>query len=184
MQKKVLVPVSNGTEDVESTVIIDLLRRAEAEETVAGTHSQVTYARGLKVIPDKLLSEISLAEDFDAVIIPGGQPGVDNLTDDRDLKEILKKHNAENKLTGAICAAPLLLKKHGLFEKNSVLTSFPALKNEFTDYNYSEHGVAVFENMITSRGLGTAIDFALNIIEILYDSEKADNIAKEIVYTK
>lgn len=182
MSVKVLVPIANGTEDVESTTIIDLLRRADIDVTVAGTHSQVKFARGLNVIPDKLINDINDDEIFDAIIIPGGLPGVTYLTEHKRLTEIIKRHKELRKNIGAICAAPTLLDKHQLLDQESVITSFPSLKADLSKYNYSEADVVISNNVITSKGLGTAIDFSLKLIEILLDKETSDRIAEEIVY--
>lgn len=183
MDLNVLVPVANGTEDVEASIVIDLLRRAGINVLVAGTESPVTFARGIKIIPDILIEDIIPDEDFDAIILPGGIPGVNYLSEHKHLQQLLAKHISENKITGAICAAPLILKENMHLTSDFNLTSFPSLKSEFSEYNYSDDKVVVHKNFVTSRGLGTAIDFSLKIIEILLDKNKAEKISNDIVYT-
>lgn len=182
MSVKVLVPIANGTEDVECTTIIDLLRRADIEVTVAGTDEQVQFARGLKVIADTTLDKVDKSDVFDAIVIPGGMPGVTNLMENDHLKEILSRHNNMNKNIGAICAAPIILDNYKLLKKDSIVTSYPSFRADLSVYNYSEKCVVMSDNFITSRGIGTAIDFVLKLIEILLNKNAADKVAKDIVY--
>lgn len=183
MKVNVLVPVANGTEDVEASTVIDLLRRDGINVIVAGTDSPVTFARGIKVLPDVLIEDISPEEDFDAIILPGGMPGVNYLSEHKQLQHLLAKHISNNRITGAICAAPLILKENNHLKEGFNLTSFPSISGEFSEYNYKEEKVVVHKNFVTSRGLGTAIDFSLKIIELLLNKQTADKISKDIVYT-
>jgi 4-methyl-5(b-hydroxyethyl)-thiazole monophosphate biosynthesis len=182
MNLRVLVPVANGTEDVEAVTIIDLLRRANIDVVVAGTESPIIFARGLNILPDMLIDDIRNDEYFDAIILPGGIPGVNYLSEHKHLQNLLKSHISEKRLTGAICAAPLILKEHKHLNSDVEITSFPSLRTEFNEYKYLDEDVVVHNNFVTSRGLGTAIPFSLKIIELLIDKNKSDSIAKEIVY--
>ncbi|MEI6090042.1 MAG: DJ-1 family glyoxalase III [bacterium] len=182
MYKSVLVPISQGTEDIEAVVIIDLLRRANYNVLVAGDAEIITCSNGVRIIPDKHIDEIPDNTEFDAIIIPGGMKGIDNLDLSEKLEFLLERHNKAGRLIGAICAAPLLLLSKQLLPEGVALTSHPDIKDSFAKFNYREENVVISGNLITSRGVGTAIDFALAIIESLKGKELAEQIAKKIVY--
>ncbi len=186
MEKKVkiLVVVTNGTEDIEAIVPVDLFRRAGFEVVVSGDNNQVKFARGTKIIVDSLLSEIHSSDNFDMIYLPGGADGVHNLLENQQLSLLLQNFDNNGKLISAICAAPLLLVKNNIIKKNSTITSHPSIKPLLSEFNYSEEPIVVSGNIITSRGAGTSIDFALKIIEILKDSETANKISNDIVYLK
>ncbi len=182
MEKSVLVPIAYGSEELETVTIIDLLRRAEIKVTVAGDNEMVTFSRGVKIIPDVLLSEISEYENFGAIVLPGGSQGVDSFIEDEHLFEIVKYNIRKGNLICAICAAPLFLTHHKLIDETVTITSFPDVKDELNHSNYSEDDVVESKNFITSRSAGTAIDFALRIIGTMTDIETAQKVAKEICY--
>jgi len=182
MYKSILVPISQGTEDVEAVVIIDLLRRANYNVLVAGDAEIITCSNGVRIIPDKHIDEIPDNSEFDAIIIPGGMQGIDNLDLSEKLEFLLERHNTAGRLIGAICAAPLLLLSKSLLPKGISLTSHPSLKDSFADFDYHDEKVVISGNLITSQGVGTAIDFALAFIESLKGKEFAEQIAKKIVY--
>lgn len=182
MYKSVLVPISQGTEDIEAVVVIDLLRRANYNVLVAGDAEIITCSNGVRIIPDKHIDEIPDNAEFDAIIIPGGMKGVDNLDLSEKLEFLLERHNEAGKLIGAICAAPLLLLSKKLLPEGIAMTSHPGVKESFAKFDYREANVVISGNLITSRGPGTAIDFALAIIENLKSRELAEQIAKNIVY--
>lgn len=183
-QKKILVVVTDGTEDIEAVVPIDLFRRAGFDVTVAGEREQVEFARKTKVTADIVLSEIHNFDDFDLIFIPGGATGVQNLLKNQFLSSVLKEFHRKNKYISAICAGPLVLANSGILTETTKLTSHPSVKDALSQFDYSEESVVVSGNIITSRGAGTSIDFALKIIEILKDRETAMKIANDIVYTK
>jgi len=182
MEKSVLVPIAYGSEELEAVTIIDLLRRADIKVTVAGDNDMVTLSRGVKIIPDISLSEISEYENFGAIVLPGGGQGVDSFLEDENLLEIVKYNIRKENLICAICAAPLFLTHHSLIDESVTITSFPEVKDELNHSNYSEEDVVVSGNYITSRGAGTSIDFALRIIGTMTDIETAQKVAKEICY--
>lgn len=182
MEKSALVPLAYGSEEMEAVIIIDLLRRADINVVIAGDNAIVTCSRGVKIVPDRPLTDIAEDENFGAIVLPGGSRGVDGLIEDENLISLLKHNKSEDNLICAICAAPKILVKHGIVSNETKLTCFPDVYNEINHDNYSEDDVVVDGNIITSRGAGTAIDFALKIIELLVSKEKSDEIAKEIVY--
>jgi len=181
MTKKVLVPIADGTEEIEAVCIIDVLRRAEAEVVVASVgEKEVTCSRGVKIVADKLIGEC-LADTFDMIALPGGIPGAENLRDSADLITILKQQASGGGFFGAICAAPaVVLQTHGLLE-NRQATTHPGFADQLVPNASIESRVVVDGNCITSRGPGTALEFALKLVEILYGKEKALEVGEPMV---
>ncbi len=184
MDIRVLVPLAHGTEEMEAVIIIDMLRRAGIQVKTAGEQEIITCSRGVKILPDALLHNIDETEEFDALVIPGGMPGSENLAENDDLTEIIERHRKKPVLFGAICAAPIVLLRNKLLPDNCRVTSHPSVKNMFGAFDYTEEKVTVYENIITSRGAGTAFDFTLEIISKLVSPEKAREIADAIVLEK
>ena len=180
--KKVLIPLAQGCEELEAVTIIDLLRRAKIDVTTASLDDDIIIAsRGTRLLADKPLDTV-LDETFDMVILPGGLPGADNLNNDGRIHQLLKRQSAENKLLGAICAAPKVLAHAGLLTGKKA-TSYPGALDAYQKMNINETGSAIEidGNVITSRGPGTAMDFALQLIELLTDKDTRDTINKQLV---
>ena len=175
----VLVPLAQGCEELEAVTIIDLLRRAEINVITAGLDSQpVTCSRGTVLIPDTDL-DTALKDDYDMVVLPGGLPGADHLDNDERIKTLLiKMANSEN-FTTAICAAPKVLANAGLLE-NKKATSYPGVLDDTNNIDIS-NAVVIDGKVITSRGPGTAMDFALTLIELLAGKAKKDEVEKGLV---
>lgn len=166
---KALVPLAQGCEEVEAVTIIDLLRRANFEVVSASlSPDPVICSRGVVLIADTTLEEAAGMDDFDIVILPGGLPGADNLADSRPLNEVLNKMSAEHKYVAAICAAPRVLAKAGLLDGKRV-TAYPGFLDggNYPELHYTGGAVEVDGKIVTSRGPGTAMDFALTLIELL-----------------
>jgi len=164
----VLVPLAQGCEELEAVSITDLLTRAGINVVTAGLDDQpVTASRGLRLIPDMNLDQ-ALEQDYDMIILPGGLPGADHLNDDARIQKLIKQMATENKYVAAICAAPKVLASAGLLN-NRRATSFPgAIDQQAIDgLDYREEAVVVDGKIVTSRGPGTAMDFALTLIELL-----------------
>ncbi|TAL68595.1 MAG: DJ-1/PfpI family protein [Bacteroidetes bacterium] len=181
MSKNVLLVITHGSEEMEAVIIIDILRRAGLNLKVAGEHEIVTCSRGTKLIPDLLISNIDINDEYDAIIIPGGTKGTLNLTKNEKLIEMLRKQRAGKGLIGAICAAPMILSEHNILKPGQKVTSHPSVKESLITYSYMEQRVIYDEGIITSRGAGTAIEFALYLVELLVDPESAIKIAQDIV---
>jgi len=175
---KVMVPLAEGFEEVEALTVVDVLRRADIQvDTVGVIGSVINSAHGVRVMVDKRLSEV-LQSDYDAIILPGGNPGYINLSRSSQLIEMLKKFNSQNKLIGAICGAPSILAKEGLLD-NKRATIFPG--NEKLLAYPRDKPVVIDGNIITSQGPGTAMEFALKIVEKLLGLDKAQKLKQELV---
>lgn len=164
----VLIPLAQGCEELEAVTLIDLLRRADIEVVTAGLDDgPITASRGVRLIPDTSLDE-ALEGEYDMVVLPGGQPGTDNLNADPRIQALLKRMSAAGRYTAAICAAPKVLAHAGLLEGKAA-TGFPGGIETMAipGLRHSEEAVVVDGRVITSRGPGTAMDFALQLIETL-----------------
>jgi len=175
---KVMVPLANGFEEIEALTIVDVLRRAGIQaETIGIVGSVIEGAHGVRVMVDKRINEI-VPDEYDAIVLPGGSPGYKNLGRSNRLIEILKNFNNKNKLIGAICGSPSILAKEGLLD-NKKATIYPG--NEKLLAYPRDKPVVVDGNIITSQGPGTAIEFALKIVEILLDQHTAQNLRQRLV---
>ena len=176
MAKKVLVPIADGIEELEAVGIIDTLRRADADVTVASVGLlQVTGSRGVKLTADTTLANCASAT-FDAIVLPGGMPGAEQLRDSAQLAEMLKAQKAAGRLLAAICAAPaVVLHHHGLL-KNVKATCYPSMQSQLDADQVSRDRVVVHGQCITAQGPGVAIEFALKLVEMLYGPAKARDV--------
>ena len=177
----VLVPLAQGCEELEAITITDLLVRAGVTVTTCGLDDQpVKASRGTTIIPDTSIDKI-LDIEFDLIVLPGGLPGSDHLRDNKHIQSLIKKQASNNKYVAAICAAPKALAEAGLLEGKTA-TSFPgvlaALEND--SITISENAVEIDGNIVTSRSAGTAMDFALSLIELLEGKEKRDEINQQL----
>lgn len=174
-----LVPLFEGFEEIEAITIIDVLRRAGVEVTTASLTTQtVTGAHAIAIVADKLLDEVD-ASKFDAIILPGGA-GTFRLREDPRIAKMLIAHDSANKLVAAICAAPSVLSNAGLL-KNKRATSYPSVKDQMQVTEYLTIPVVVDGNVVTSRGPGTAMAFALKLVEILKGEAIADKLATDMI---
>ena len=176
MKKTALVPLAEGFEEVEAVTIIDLLRRADIEVTIASLSPEllVKGAHGIPVQADTPLGSV-LEKSFSAVILPGGMPGTTNLGKSTDLEKILLAQKEHSGWIGAICAAPTVLAKYDLLTGKNA-TSYPGFEDALTGALVSSSPVVEDEKLLTSRGPGTAILFSLRIIEKLRGEKKAEEI--------
>mmetsp|Transcript_2995 Transcript_2995/g.6257 ORF Transcript_2995/g.6257 Transcript_2995/m.6257 type:complete len:183 (-) Transcript_2995:54-602(-) len=174
---RVLVAVANGSEEIETLTPVDLLRRAGAEVVLAasGPDRQVRLSRGVSVVADDLISNVA-DQDFDLIVVPGGQPGSDNLSADTNLVALLHRQKNSDKWYSAICAAPVVvLQPHGLLE-GVVATSYPKMHSQLQDQSHASERVVLSHKCITSQGPGTAAEFSIVLIQVLFGSEKANEI--------
>jgi protein deglycase len=180
MRKKILVAVADGVEEIETIVPIDVLRRAGAEVIVAAASSlNIAASRGVNFVADKLIRDC-VNDQYDLIVVPGGSPGAENLRDCAVLTELLKKQYAEKRLYAAICAAPVVvLQHHGLLEGIARATCHPALAKDL--HNKVDERVVVDKNCITSQGPGTAMEFALKLVELMFGNDMAAKLKKSMV---
>ena len=170
MSRTVLIPVAQGSEEIEAVTLIDLLRRAGLEVVVASLDGDVvTCSRGVHLVPDCSF-DIALEHEYDAVILPGGLPGADHLAADERLLNLLRDMDRRQLMVGAICAAPKVLKRAGVLEGRNA-TSFPGVLEAEGHGKGLNQPVVRDGHIMTSRGPGTAMDFALAIIEALLGPE-------------
>ena len=180
--KKVLVPLAPGFEEIEAITVIDILRRAGVEVVVAGTQpGPIEASRKTKHLPDCTLDEVR-AEDFDMLILPGGQPGTNNLRQDPRIKRIIETLAAQNRYLTAICAAPTVLSAYGVL-KGRTATSHPSVRAEVAQASarISDDRVVVDGPVITSQSAGTAMEFAFKLVEILCGPEKAAEVNRGVL---
>ena len=171
----VLVPLAQGCEELEAITVVDLLRRAGVSVVTAGLDDKpVRAARGTVMVPDTTLDE-ALNQEYDMVVLPGGLPGADHLDGDPRIRGLLKEMVDEDRFTAAICAAPKVLASTGLLEGKKV-TSFPGALDAFDGLDYRTDPVVQDGKLITSRGPGTAMDFALTLIENLVGKDRRDKV--------
>ena len=180
---KVLVPLAQGCEELEAITIVDLLRRANIHVTTASLSDEpVKCSRGTVIIADTQLDSV-INDNFDLMVLPGGLPGADNLNADPRIHQLINRLSSEGKYIGAICAAPKVLVNNGV-AKGKKITAFPGALNAVDlsgiDLNDSQ-AIQIDNKVITSRGPGTAMDFALTLIEILTDKDTRETVEAGLV---
>ena len=180
-KRKVLVPIADGTEEIEAVCIIDVLRRAGAEVIVASVGDlQVTASRGVRLVADCQIEDCR-DDHFDMIALPGGIPGAEHLRDSPSLIQILRRHQADGGWYGAICAAPaVVLSHHGLLEGRQA-TGHPSFTQQLTDGQTIAERVVVDGKCVTSQGPGTALEFALTLVSRLYDDATAKAVAAPMI---
>lgn len=177
---KVLIPLATGFEEIEALSIVDILRRAEIEVVVAGLiPGPVSGAHNITVVPDAIIESIN-AGVFDMIVLPGGQPGTDNLNADPRIHALLKEFAAKNKLIGAICAAPIVLAAAGVLNGKKA-TCYPTYIDRLTGGIYENDSVVCDGTIITSQGAGTAISFGLALVARLTSQATADSISESML---
>lgn len=176
----VLLPLAQGSEDLEAITILNILRRAGIEVVSASLDGQpVRGSRGTQLIPDTSLDE-ALKRNFDMVVLPGGQPGTRNLKADARIIQLVQDMASAGHYVCAICAAPSILATAGLLDGKRA-TSFPGALNDFPKVLFQPQAVVEDGKLITSRGPGTAMDFALTLVERLAGQAKRDEVEASLV---
>jgi 4-methyl-5(b-hydroxyethyl)-thiazole monophosphate biosynthesis len=178
MRPQILVPVADGSEEIETVTIVDVLRRAGAAVTVASVtgHREVRCSRSVHLVADVLIADVA-GREFDLIALPGGMPGSAALRDSELLIELLRAHVAAAKPTAAICAAPaVVLHHHGLLGARRA-TCHPSFFDRLDPQTRSEERVVGDGPIITSRGPGTALEFALALVEKLFGAERRAAVA-------
>jgi 4-methyl-5(b-hydroxyethyl)-thiazole monophosphate biosynthesis len=182
MNKKVLVPIANGTEELEAVGIIDTLRRAGADVAVASVQElQITSCCETKIIADKHISAC-MNEEYDLIVLPGGLPGAEYLRDSEELTQLLKKQAENGKYYAAICAASVVVLQHHGLLKGKKATVNPALSDKLKNSEAIEQRVVVDGNCITSRARGTVLEFSLQLVENLFGKDKANELKSSMLF--
>ena len=179
---KLLICMADGCEEIEALTVVDLARRAglEIEMAAISGKPEILGAHGIKIGADADLGKIN-KNDYDGVILPGGMPGTNHLREDARVIDIVKTFAKEDRLVAAICAAPTVLGYAGVLEGKNACC-YPGMEDGLTGANKKTDEVVKDGNIITSRGLGTAIPFALAIISYFLGEEKAKQVSNSIVY--
>jgi protein deglycase len=176
-----LVPLAEGFEEIEAVTIIDVLRRGGVEVITAGLESAIVEgSHQMTIIADRVLDRVD-PTTFDLIVLPGG-PGTYKLKEDPRITDMLQQHSQAGKLTAAVCAAPLVLSEVGLLEGKKA-TSFPSVREQLQVGEYLPVPVVVDGQIVTGRGPGTAMAFALKLVEILMGEDVATKLAQDMVYS-
>lgn len=182
IMKKTAILFAEGYEEVEALTVVDLLRRAKIGCDIVAVKEvdEVTGSHGISVRADKTLSQLEV-EQYDGLILPGGLRGVNNLAADERVIDMLRRFAAVGKLTAAICAGPTVLAKAGLLEGRKACC-YPGMEDQLTGALACTEAVVADGSIITSRGLGTAIPFALALVAYFQGEAQALALAKAIVF--
>lgn len=180
--EKVCVFLADGFEEIEGLTVVDLLRRAGEEVVTVSImgRKEITGSHRIQVMADELFENVDFSQ-AKLLVLPGGMPGTKYLGAHERLTKLLVQWNKENKMLAAICAAPSVFGDLGLL-KGKEAVCYPGFEKRLTGASIGTGAVAVDGNITTSRGLGTAIDFAAALIGQLQDDEKAEEIKKSIIY--
>ncbi len=185
--KRVVVPIAPGFEEIETITIVDILRRAGVAVSLASVEKGAPPAAlegrtGIKVMADRALSEVQ-ASDFDMIVLPGGLKGAQTLQNDRHVARLLRdlqQADPSRFYIGAICAAPIVLASNNMIAGRR-LTSHPSVKDQLDGAIYDEGRVVIDGNLVTSRGPGTAMEFALTLVQLLEGQEKMQEIKQAVL---
>lgn len=181
--KRLGIFMADGCEEIEGLAVVDLVRRTKEIEitTISITDTkQIVGAHKITFMTDVVLAEVNF-DDLDGVILPGGMPGTTNLGANETVTAVIKEFAAEGKMVAAICAAPSVLGAVGILEGRHA-TCYPGFEDKLAGAVVLEDAVVIDGHIITSRGMGTAIDFGLAIIWYLLGDETAENVKNSIMY--
>ncbi|KDO59716.1 hypothetical protein CISIN_1g012037mg [Citrus sinensis] len=179
---RVLIPIANGSEEIEIVTIVDILRRAKVDVVVASVErsTQIVASQGVKIIADKSISDAAESV-YDLIILPGGVAGAERLQKSRILKKLLKEQKVAGRIYGAVCSSPIVLHKHGLLKAKKA-TAHPSVIGKLTNEVVNGTKVVVDGKVITSRGLANVIDFALAIVSKFFGHARTRSVAEGLVF--
>lgn len=179
---KIGVFLADGMEEIEGLTVVDILRRAGVEVTTISISGkkEVAGSHNITVLADMFFENMDFSE-LDGIVLPGGMPGTTNLRKHSGVNKVIKDYANAEKLVAAICAAPSVLGRAGLL-KGKQATSYPGFEEQLIGASYCTDAVVRDGNIITSRGMGTAIPFALELTAYLQGCEKAGKIKESILY--
>lgn len=181
MSAKALIVLADGFEDIEAVTVVDVLRRGGVEAVTASLSGEreVRSAHGVAMLADASFADAS-KDDFDAVVLPGGGEGTDNLRASRELAELLRRYKAEGKLLCAICAAPIVLVEAGVLDEGQHVTCYPTCALEL-DRPCAGVPVVADGNVITGQAPGSSLLFGLVVLSALTDEKTAARVARGMV---
>lgn len=170
--KKVLIFIADGTEEVEVITVVDYLRRANIEVDLVSVmeKKEITGAHNIKIVADKLIDEVK-SQDYDAVYAPGGLPGAYHIRDNKTAISIFQEMAEAQKITSALCAAPIVLDEAGLL-KDKDFTCYPGFEKNIGNGNHKEDITVKDGKVLTGRGPAIAASLAFDLIEELVSKEK------------
>lgn len=179
---RALIPLANGFEEVEALSIVDVLRRGGVEAVTASIHADCTVmgAHGVPVTADVLFSEVA-DEEFDALVLPGGGEGTENLKNSDAVIGAIRRQRDEGRLLAAICAAPTVLDEAGVLEENHQVTCYPTCQMDLS-CPWVDEPVVEHDGIITSQAPGTAMLFALVVLQALAGENVARKVARGLVF--
>lgn len=181
---RVCIFFAPGLEEIEGLTVVDLMRRANIPVRIVSISDtlEVIGAHGIHITADTCFTDTDFS-DTEMLVLPGGAPGTCNLNACEPLKALLKEFYDKGKYIGAICAAPMILGHLG-FLKGRKATCYPGFENDLIDAVHVTDDAVIDGHIITSRGLGTAIEFAAALIGLLTDKATAEDIKKSVMYSK
>ncbi|WOH04740.1 hypothetical protein DCAR_0624152 [Daucus carota subsp. sativus] len=179
---RVLIPVANGTQEIELVIIVDILRRANVDVVIAsvGRSKKILASRGTKIVADKLIKDAA-ESIYDLIILPGGIGGAERLQKSKLLKKLLKEQDSAGRIYGAMCSSTAILHGQGLLKEKQATTHLSPTSNP-NEKAIDASEVIIDGKLITSNGLATAIDFALAIVDKLFGHERARSVAEGLVF--
>lgn len=178
----VLIPIAHGSEEIEVVTMVDILRRAKANVTVASVEKslEVLASQGTKIVADILISDAQESA-HDLIILPGGTAGAQRLSKSKILKKLLKEQNSAGRIYGAVCSSLAILHKQGLL-KDKRATAHPSVLDKLKDQAINGAKVVIDGKLITSEGLATVTVLALIIVSKLYGNGRARSVAEGLVF--
>ncbi|MBI4361898.1 MAG: DJ-1/PfpI family protein [Euryarchaeota archaeon] len=177
---RALVILAEGFEEIEATTIIDVLRRGGVEVTAAGlAPGPARGSHGISLLPDTTLDQTR--GTYDAIVLPGGSPGTENLARDPRVLDLLRQHHQAQKTVAAVCAAPSVLARAGLLQGRRA-TIYPTMTDHLQGAHAESQAVVQDGNLVTSQGPGTTMAFALALLERLAGRARADEVGQRLLY--
>jgi len=182
--KRVVVPLAHGFEEIETVTVVDILRRAGISVTIAGVEAgsppgAIEGRTGIRLVPDLSIARVK-ASDFDMIVLPGGLKGAQTLQKDTRVARLLRALQDNDRYIAAICAGPTVLAAHGMIAGRK-LTSHPSVREQLSGAIYDEGRVVIDGRRVTSRGPGTAMEFAMALVEILMGRQKVEEINQGVL---
>lgn len=179
MSKKVLMPFADGFEEIEMVALVDTMRRGGVDVVTAGVDGKAPIgAHGISVVADCAIGEV-FADGFDMIVLPGGYKNTMTLAENAAVQALIKEFDAKGKFVSAICAAPIALDRAGVLKDE--YTCYPGVPDAIKSSKFVEKTVVESDNVLTSRGPGTAICFGLYIVEKLMDRETAEAVKEAMI---